>query len=491
MIRHILILTLLAVQAAAGPLLHAQTASRSSLESKLALESALEKRVNMVLSEALGTEDVIVIISAELQEQKKKTSEIMPGVPQKEKMGEPSLSSSLTMVKEISASLILDKSVTEEDTQLARKLAAGLLGLPADRQDLVTVEKMDFRKARPITAAALFAPPNLWSLIWIVVVALLALVTITVFLSPLSKSAKAFVEAFSASSAAGADGDRPERAEAEIKGSAAQAATEARPAQEIEGRKPPFWFLNPGHLGSLAFIMRTRPVEDLTIVLSYAPGDFASRLAEALYPKSAEAMAALPRITLMPEERIRALEAEILASLDYVVGGEDKAVSVIDGLGEAVQDKALAALTKIDPAMAKKLNASIVRLSNIQGIEPMHAQALARRLPMRVIAAALKGSAYAATFTAKLAGGMKERFQQELDLTRNLPAEAYKSERAKVIETMRQMAKEGLLILNSGKPAAAPHPAGAPLPGVRPAAAAPWVKPPAAAVKPEIPAAKP
>lgn len=479
MIRYILMVSILAVQAAAAPLLSAQTASRSSLESKLALESSLEKRVRMVLSEALGTEDIIVIISAELQEQDKKSAEIMPGVPQKEKMGEPSLSSSLTMVKKISASLILDRALSEPDTELARKLALGLLGLPPDRQDLVTIEKMDFRKTRPLTMATLFAPPNLWSLIWILVVGVLAMVTVTVFLSPLSRSARAFVEAFSANSAAAAaGGDRPDRQEAEAARPEAAAAAETAAAKDIEGRKPPFWFLNPGHLGSLTFIMKNRPVEDLTIVLSYAPGDFAAKLAEALYPRSAEAMAALPKVTLMPEARIRALEAEILSSLDYVVGGEDKAVTVISGLDEAVQDKALAALSKFNPAMSRKLGALIIRLSHIQNIEPAQAQALARRLPMRVLAAALKGSAYAKPFTAKLTGGMQERFQQELDLTRDLPAEAYKADRAKVVETMRVMIKEGFITL---KPHGAPSliPAGA-----KPAAAAPGAKAPLPAAKP-------
>ncbi len=497
MIRYILVLSILALQAAAGPLLQAQTASKSSLEAKLALESSLEKRVQLVLSEALGTEDVIVIISAELQEQDKKSAEIMPGIPQKEKIGEASLSTSLTMVKKISASLILDRSVSEPDTELAKKLASGLLGLPADRQDLISVEKMDFRKARPLTAAALLAPPNLWSLLWILVVGILALLTFTVFLSPLSKSARAFVEAFSAGkAAAAAGGERSERSEADKP--AAQAAAGTPAAQETGGRKPPFWFLNSGHLGSLAFIMKTRPDEDLTIVLSYAPGDFAAKLAEALYPKSAEAMAALPRITLMPEARIRALEAEILASLDYVVGGEEKAVNLISGLDEAVQEKALAAFTKLNPAMARKLSSSIVRLANIQSLEPAHAQALARRLPMRALAAALKGSAHAAAFLSKLTGGMKERFQQELELTRDLPAEAYKAERAKVVEAMRQMVKEGFITLKPhGVPSAAPAVArpgpapagGKPAPGAQPhaapaftpAAAAPGAKPPAAA----------
>ncbi|MDD2804636.1 MAG: FliG C-terminal domain-containing protein, partial [Elusimicrobiales bacterium] len=477
MLKKQLLLSILVVQAFCGAL-YAQSSTRSSLEAKLALENSLEKRVRMVLAEALGTEDVIVIISAEMQEQEKKAAELMPGIPRQEKMGEPSLSSSLTMVKKISASLILDKSVSEDDTKLARKLAAGLLGLPPDRQDLVLIEKMDFRKAKPLTLSDLFVPPNLWSLVWIVVVSLLALFTVALFLAPLSKSARAFVEAFSAHNAAQAAAGGPAREERqeEVKETAAKAA-EAQSAQPVDGRKPPFWFLGPAHLSSLVFIMKSRSVEDLTILLSYAPGDMPAKLSEALYPKSAEALAALPNVTLMPEARIRAFESELLSSLDYVVGGEDKALSILSGLDEAVQEKALAAFARLDPAMGKKLNAAIVRFSAITNLEAAQAQALTRRVPMRVLAAALKNSPYSAPFLAKLAGGMQERLQQELDLTRDLPAEAYKADRAKVVEALRQMIKEGFIALKSGgatRPAAAPaaaKPAGlAPLPGAAPAA---------------------
>ncbi|OGR75408.1 MAG: hypothetical protein A2X32_12880 [Elusimicrobia bacterium GWC2_64_44] len=506
MFKKILLLSILGVQAFCGAL-YAQSSTRSSLEAKLALENSLEKRVRMVLAEALGTEDVIVIISAEMQEQEKKAAELMPGIPQQEKMGEPSLSSSLTMVKKISASLILDKSVSEDDTKLARKLAAGLLGLPPDRQDLVLIEKMDFRKAKPLTLSDLFVPPNLWSLIWIVVVSLLALFTVALFLAPLSKSARAFVEAFSAHSAAqaaAAGGSAREERREEVKETAAVKAAEAQAAQPVDGRKPPFWFLGPAHLSSLAFIMKTRSVEDLTILLSYAPGDMPAKLAEALYPKSAEALAALPNVTLMPEARIRAFEAELLSSLDYVVGGEDKALGILSGLDETVQEKALAAFAKLDPAMGKKLNASIVRFSAIMDLEAAQAQALTRRVPMRVLAAALKNSPYSAPFLAKLAGGMQERLQQELDLTRDLPAEAYKGDRARVVEALRQMIKEGFISLKAaGVPrpaaAAAVKPAGlAPLPGApaaaKPAGRAPLPATPAAAkpaALPPLPGAKP
>lgn len=469
--------------------LSAQTA-RSSLEAKLALENSLEKRVQQVLSEALGTEDIIVIISAELQDQEKKSAEIMPGVPEKGRMGEPSLSSSLTMVKKLSASLILDRTATEADAQLARKLAAGLLGLPADRLDLVSVERMDFRKARPVSVSDLLAPPNLWSMLWLVLVAALAFLTVYAFLSPISRSARAFVEAFSAKAAAPAELDRPERASAREEAAPA-AAAQAAQAVQADGRKPPFWFLNAGSLSSLAFILKNRPVEDMTIVLSYAPADLAAKLAEALYPKSAEALAQLPRVTLMPEARIRSLEKELQEAMDYVVGGEEKAIGIINGLDEAVQEKALAAFVRLDPALAKRLNSAVVKLAMVRDLEPAQAQNLARRVPLRVLAAALKGTPHAEPFTLKLTGGMQERFRQELDLTRALNHEAYKAERARVVETLRDMIKEGFI---TQKGATAPHaaaPHAVPHAAPKPGAPAPAAAKPAAAPAPAPAAAKP
>ncbi len=504
MTRQILFVLVLAAQALlCGAPVFAQSSSKTSLEAQLALESSLEKRVQMVLSEALGTDDVIVIISAELQQQNKKAPELLPGVPQEGRMGEPSLSSSLTMVKSISAQLILDKAMPDADVNLAKKLTAGLLGLPPDREDLVSVERMDFRRAKPMTAYDLLAPANFWSLAWIIVVVLLALFTISVFLAPASRSLRTFAESAAARTAAqeAAPAVRREAArEPEpnepATGQAQQTAPPRAPAED--GPKPPFWFLSPSHLSSLAFIMKEHPVEDITILLSYSPPELAGKLAEALYPRSAEALAALPRVTLMPEARVRALETEIRNALDFVVGGEDKTVEILSGLDESVQEKALAAFSRLNPAMARKIRASVVRLANVLDLEPAHAQALARRLPMRLLAAALKGSPYASSFAAKLTGGMQERLKQELDLTRDLPPEAYKGDRAKVVEAMRQMLKEGLIALRPQ--AAAPHaprPAGAPPAAQRqPVPAAVGAAPAQAAAippasRPEQPAPKP
>ena len=197
-----LVLTLMASTS-----LYIQAATQSSVEAKIALENSLPKRVQMVLSEALGTNNIIVIITAELNEKEEKAGafDFLPGVPQKEKVGELNFTNSLTMVKKISATLILDKSTSKEDIQLVKKLTGGLLGLPADRQDLINIEMMSFKKDKPFAIKDMFTPPHLWNLIWIVLIAIFATLTVTIFLSPISKTAKRMAETFADSKSNDAD----------------------------------------------------------------------------------------------------------------------------------------------------------------------------------------------------------------------------------------------------------------------------------------------
>ena len=431
----------------------AEVSSRSSVESKLALEAALEKRVQMVLSEALGTGDIIVIISAELQEEQKKAAfDFLPGIPEKAKVGEASLASSLNMVKKISATLILDRNLPEEDYKLAKKLTTGLLGLPPEKEDLIIVEKMNFRKSRPFTPSDLLQPPNLWNLIWAALAAILGAFTIFAFFKPFALSARDLVGVLGAS--AKANEARDQGAGPELLSSArAGAAADDKPQGKTEspwsdpGRKPPFWFLTPENAGNLAFILKLKSAEDITIVLSYAPENVATILIEALYPKSIEALANLPKVTLMTEARIKGLEAELFSALDYVVGSENKTINIVEQLPDEMQEKAAIAFSVHNPLFAARLSGAIVRFSDLKELEPAQARMLVRRVPMRNLALALKNSDLAQVFLEKLSEGMQERFRQELDLTRNPSPEIQRAEKVCVAVELKKLIREGFITL--------------------------------------------
>lgn len=79
----------------------------------------------------MGSDDVVVMVSVQLQTQNKEKGylEVLPGIPKEDRIGEKTLSESLSMVKKITATILIDKSISEGDEAIIKKLASGLLGV--------------------------------------------------------------------------------------------------------------------------------------------------------------------------------------------------------------------------------------------------------------------------------------------------------------------------------------------------------------------------
>ena len=150
---------------------------------------------------------------------------------------------------------------------------------------------------------------------------------------------------------------------------------------------------------------------------------------------------------LIPEARIKGLEAELFSALDYVVGSEKKTMDIIEQLPENMQDKASLSFSARNPEFAARLSGAIVRFGDIRELEPAQAQMLTRRIPMRNLALALKNSDLAQIFMEKLSEGMRERFRQELELTRNPAAEVQRGERMRIAHELKKMIIEGFITL--------------------------------------------
>ncbi|MBI4051454.1 MAG: hypothetical protein HY400_03000, partial [Elusimicrobia bacterium] len=145
----------------------------NTVEAKLALESSLEKRLRSLLTEILGSEDLIVIINVDLRTEQEKREvseeEVMPGVPVKQNPAVPgagALGATLTMVKRVQATIIVDKATRDTDIKLIQKVTGGLLGVSPERGDAISIEKMEFRKTRPLTLQDFTTPDSIWKILW-------------------------------------------------------------------------------------------------------------------------------------------------------------------------------------------------------------------------------------------------------------------------------------------------------------------------------------
>jgi hypothetical protein len=424
--------------------------SAGALETKLSVETSLERRVTALLQSVLGTDRVAAVINVRLEAEEARP-ELLPGVPVK--AADVSLRSSLTMVRSLSATVLVDEQAKDEELALARSLASGLLGIDAARGDALEVRRQAFRRElKALTPLDLLVPPHLWQLLWLCV-ALLTVILLPSIVKTLADAVRVHGEAVRTLQPPAAG--EAERVESLAPSAAALPALEAAGARAgAEGQ--PFGFLREVHLPQLVYLLRKAPPELVAVVVHYLPPALASRVVSSLDEGLRRAVAAsLGSVSELTEANVRKIEQFVRSKVDFMVGGEAKLLELLENAAFEVQRAILDDVAGRDPALAERLKARLLRLGDIGALEPVEIQGLVRRVGMPALAQVLRSVPEVADRVAKkLPAGMAERMGQELALARPLPPERLEAERHKVLSTMKAMAAEGWIVIKKEAPQA-------------------------------------
>jgi flagellar motor switch protein FliG len=453
-----------AVLLLAGSVSAAVTPKEASreLEAKVSLESSLEKRLQSVLREALGSDDLIVIVNVALRSETeaKDDSEVMPGVPVKEAQAADALSAaglSMPMVSRISATIIMDQDTEAKDADLAKKVAEGILGISAGRGDSLTVEKIKFHKphVQPDTSRwYALAGSGLWLLF-----AVVALIVVQRrFLGPLVANLRDL------SAAALMRKNSEERGPAEERQGAAAAegkTSSSTQAAAATGRAGlPFSFLEKRDLPKLIHLLRGSTDEAAATVIQYLPPDMAVAAIAGLETEPRrQVVTLLSRVNELVESQVRPLEESVRQRIDYMIGGEDKLVELLEPLPLALQTDLLATLRSEDPDVADGVSRRLVFIDDLAELEPAEIKLLSRRVPAKLLAVVLKSSAILRlSVLPKLASGTREWLTQEIELSQNPTPEALDAARRPVIAALSDLVREGRIVLRKKEapPALAP-----------------------------------
>lgn len=422
----------------------AAAAPSKEIEAKVALEGSLEKRLQAVLREALGSNDLIVIVNVSmLAESEKSEAEIMPGVPanQSPAIG-GALGLTLPTVSRILATIIVDQSTSEPDIELIQKVAKGLLGISPERGDGVSIEKIKFHK--PSAAA-----PDPWrhsslglSLLWLIFAVIALVLLQNRFLRPLLDNLR---DNASLARGAGQRSDPGAQSEAPAKEAPAPADTALPEANGPSRPNLPFSFIHEGDLPKLNFMMRSADARSAAILIHYLPPALASRTLACLEPAVQREVAGLmSKVVELDENQVRPFEESVRKRIDYLMGGEDKLAALLNGLPSNAKNDLFQTLRDKDPELAVRLARRIVFIEDLAGLEPGELGILTRRLPIRTLACVLKSSEILKnSILPKLPQGMKEWLVQEIELYPEIFPEALEAAQQRVLEVFAQGIREG------------------------------------------------
>lgn len=237
---------------------------------------------------------------------------------------------------------------------------------------------------------------------------------------------------------AGKEGEKKEEAEGEE-------VLEEGQEEEME-KFVPFSYVDQTNLKRLAYLVSRESPETVAIIASYLKPEFVKDVLSILTPelqaKVAMHMAAVKQTT---EAEIRALDKEIKAKIDYVVGGLDSLIQVLDGMDYKNRDNILEYLKNERPHLYEKVKRRILTFDDIVGFPDAAMQIVVRELRPEILARALRGAspAIAEKFFNNMSKGAAALLKEEMEFNRALTEDQVGEERQKVVGVIKKLEADG------------------------------------------------
>lgn len=261
---------------------------------------------------------------------------------------------------------------------------------------------------------------------------------------------------------------RPGREEAEKEAQAAESAAPAAalPALSLEagGRKRPFAFVEERDLASLKLLLGHQEIETTAVVMQFLPPAMASEILAGLPPvgrKQVVSMMSKPAV--LDSDEVTGIEDTLRTQLDYLMGGEEKLLALVDTASPSLQAAILEDVSKSDPALAQRLSKRVVMLDDLMLLDEAGFKALGRAIPMQSLAAAIQSSeTLRQSVLSRLHGGLAEWLAQEVELMGTLPPAVLEERKRQVVAALTKLVREGRVSISKGRtppPPASPRPA--------------------------------
>ncbi len=468
---------------------------------KMELENEYRQRIQEILDRIIGPENSkITGIQIELKLEKQETRReaaagttkedknyelgkdeyILPGVPEprgltpKEKPSTEQTQRAAsgeskvvipTLINKIRIALAIDEKIPDEKVVKVRDLLIDSLGIDLARGDEVKITKIAFS-----SSALPFA--SIWSKIfanpYLVFLAGLTLVLLFFLFGPLTRFLRSLTEAMregrgtevtiqgkteNVGGAGGMSGGIVGGAGGGLLGLGGEGQFEIQGKEKkTEGKKGiPFSFINKDNLKNLIYLLQEETPETVSLVLTHLDAELSGEVFASL-PAEIQMRVALclAGVKLTSEEDVHRVETDIQKKIDFLVGGIDSFLRILDQVDTKTRKNMLAALEQESPRLAQKARERIFLFEDTPKLSDQAIQFLLREARIEDLAVALRGTIAPAImnkFLANMSEGGKALLKEEMEFGRPVTPERVEEEQRRIEKIIRKMAEEGKIIL--------------------------------------------
>lgn len=468
------------------------------LQRKMELENEYRGRIQEILDRVIGPEKskitgIQIELKLERQETRREASAgrmkeekdyelgkeefILPGVPAprgltpKEKPAAEEMEKAAsgeskvvipTLINKIRIALAIDEKIPDEKVVKVRDLLVDALALDFKRGDEIKITKIAFSSAVPpmVTIwSKIFANP------YLVFLAGLTLLLLFFLFGPLSRFLRNLTEALregrgtevtiqgkteTVGGAGGLGG---------VGGGAGMLALGSEGALEIEKKEKkveekkevPFSFIKRDNLKNLIYLLQEETPETISLVLTHLDAELSGEVFVSL-PAEIQMRVALclAGVKLTSEEDVRRVEADIRKKIDFLVGGIDSFLQILDQVDTKTRKEMLAALEQESPRLAQKARERIFLFEDVPKLSDQAVQLLLREIRIEDLAVALRGAVAPAVmnkFLTNMSEGGKALLKEEMEFGRPVTPERMEEEQRRIEKLIRKMAEEGKIVL--------------------------------------------
>lgn len=456
------------------------------IEQQMKIKLAMEKSIQKILDHILGKDRSEVIVTVELEMKRESTSQtattgkteqssrfgadsfILPGLPNpksvtggnrpREESVATSRAGAVTYrafldIKKMTITVLYDKRIARSIVRRAEKAITASLRLKKS-------DKLDFIRAEftnPFSGwMEMLSPVRLLLMILVLTLLFFLFGPLASFLKNLVRmmKEKGGTEVSVDSKFENAPGEEGGEGGEGGGGGGTLSKAELDKLEEDEKRYKPFKYINEENLKRLIYLLRRESPEIIALVISYLKPELVTVILTSL-PAEQQAQVAFNMATIrqMTQEQVQGIDNTIKEHIDFLVGGLDSLLKVLDEVDYHSRENILNYLKTEKPQLYEKVKKAIITFDDIPDFPNEALQLILREMKTENLAKVLRGAPREITdkIFSNMSTGAVSLLKEEIEYGRPLTEDQLEEERRKMIDIIKKLENEGKISIRDKK----------------------------------------
>lgn len=224
--------------------------------------------------------------------------------------------------------------------------------------------------------------------------------------------------------------------------------------EEAMHKFEPFKYVTDENVKQLAYLLHHEEPWVVAMVISYLSPEHAFKVMEML-PADLQAKVALETALYRQTslDQVAAIDEDIKQKIDFVVGGLEKLLVILESSDRMSRDNILDYLKNEKPAIYEKVRENILLFEDIVNFPKNAMQVVVRELKTEQLARALRGASpeMQQKFFENMSQGAATLLKEEMEFGRPVTDEQIEEERRKIVDLIKVMEKDSKISFRQAK----------------------------------------